>query len=143
VAKVFEQVQLADMATVAKAILQLFPNTKVFLLKGNLGAGKTTLTQHFCKELHSTDTVSSPTYAIANQYATNSSAYIFHIDLYRLKTEEEVLDAGIEEMLFSPHYCFIEWYEVAQALLPENCVQIEIEKQDTDTRKITVQHFQH
>lgn len=139
--KTFKQISLQEMPLVAKEILALFPTAKVFLLQGNLGAGKTTLTQNFCKLLNVIDTAASPTYSIVNEYKTAQGNSVFHLDLYRLKNVEETLNAGVEEVLFSGCYCFVEWFEIAEDLLPENCAIIEIEKAESDTRNIVVRSF--
>ncbi|WP_426277074.1 tRNA (adenosine(37)-N6)-threonylcarbamoyltransferase complex ATPase subunit type 1 TsaE [Chryseobacterium sp. S-02] len=83
----------------------------IFLLKGNLGAGKTTFTQFLLKSLGSTDEVNSPTYSIVNEYNTPKGK-VYHFDLYRLKNIEEVYDIGIEEYLDNAFLCIIEWPEV-------------------------------
>lgn len=139
--KTFKQISLQEMPLVAKDILMLFPTVKVFLLQGNLGAGKTTLTQSFCKLLNVIDGTSSPTYSIVNEYKNIQGNSVFHLDLYRLKNAEEALNAGVEEVLFSGSYCFVEWFEIAENLLPENCVIIEIEKAENNTRNIVVRSF--
>lgn len=135
---IFKDVSLSKLEKVAKEVLAVFPDVRVFLLNGNLGAGKTTLTQNFCQLLRCQDAASSPTYAIVNEYKTIDGSAIFHLDLYRLQSEQEALDAGIEEVLNSGCYCFVEWFAVGQQLLPENCVLIEIEKTSNETRNITV-----
>ncbi|MCJ7935263.1 MAG: tRNA (adenosine(37)-N6)-threonylcarbamoyltransferase complex ATPase subunit type 1 TsaE [Chryseobacterium sp.] len=92
---------------------EILPKLKynILLLKGNLGAGKTTFTQFLLKNLGSTDEVSSPTYSIVNEYST-SKGKVYHFDLYRLKSIEEVYDIGIEEYLDNSFLCIIEWPEV-------------------------------
>lgn len=92
---------------------QIIPQLQhnIFLLKGNLGAGKTTFTQFLLKNLGSKDEVNSPTYSIVNEYNTPKGK-IFHFDLYRLKNIEEVYDIGIEEYLDNAFLCIIEWPEV-------------------------------
>lgn len=126
------------MENVSKQILAAFPDVKVFLLSGNVGAGKTTLTQKFCHLLRCQDKVSSPTYSIVNAYETIEGNAIYHLDLYRLKTAQEAFDAGIEELLNSGSYCFVEWFETGLQLLPANCVLIEIERNNSGTRNIKV-----
>lgn len=99
----------------------------ILLLKGNLGAGKTTFTQFLLKNLGSTDEVSSPTYAIVNEYDAPKGK-IFHFDLYRMKSIEEVYDIGIEEYLDNAFLCIIEWpeiYEAELADLPHHEINIE------------------
>jgi tRNA threonylcarbamoyladenosine biosynthesis protein TsaE len=96
------------------------------LLKGNLGAGKTTFTQFLLKEMGCTDEVSSPTYAIVNEYDTKKGK-VFHFDLYRLNSAEEVFDIGMEEYLDSGNFCIIEWpeiYEEEIAQIPHHTIEI-------------------
>lgn len=101
---------IADWENVVDSILpQLHHN--ILLLKGNLGAGKTTFTQFLLKKLESEDEVSSPTYSIVNEYSSPKGK-IFHFDLYRLKNIDEVYDIGIEEYLDNSFLCIIEWPEV-------------------------------
>ncbi len=105
----------ADWQAVAE---QLVPNIvhNILLLRGNLGAGKTTFTRHLIKALGSIDEVSSPTYAIVNEY-NSIHGQIFHFDLYRLKSAEEVLDIGMEDYLDNAFLCIIEWPEVFESYL--------------------------
>ncbi len=109
-------------------IEEILPHLKhnILLLKGNLGAGKTTFTQFLLKNLGSTDEVSSPTYAIVNEY-DSAKGKIFHFDLYRMKSIEEVYDIGIEEYLDNAYLCIIEWpeiYEEELADLPHHEMKI-------------------
>ena len=92
---------------------EILPNLKynILILKGNLGAGKTTFTQFLLKNLESEDEVSSPTYAIVNEYHTPKGT-VFHFDLYRMKSIEEVYDIGMEEYLDNAFLCIIEWPEI-------------------------------
>jgi len=107
--------QKSDWQKVADSILPEFKNN-ILLLKGNLGAGKTTFSQFLLKNLGSEDEVSSPTYSIVNEY-NSPRGKIFHFDLYRLKNIEEVYDIGIEEYLDNSYLCIIEWPEVYEAEL--------------------------
>lgn len=111
-----------------KVVDEILPNLKhnILLLKGNLGAGKTTFSQFLLKNLGSTDEVSSPTYAIVNEY-NSSKGKVFHFDLYRLKNIEEAYDFGIEEYLDNAFLCIIEWpeiYETELADLPHHEMNI-------------------
>lgn len=103
-----------------KVIDAILPELKhnILLLKGNLGAGKTTVTQFFLKNLGSKDEVSSPTYAIVNEY-DSPKGNVFHFDLYRLKNAREVEDMGIDEYLYNAYLCIIEWPEVYEEELRE------------------------
>lgn len=112
-----------------KIVEEILPNLKhnILLLKGNLGAGKTTFTQFLLKNLGSTDEVSSPTYAIVNEY-NSPKGKVFHFDLYRLKKIEEAYDFGIEEYLDNAFLCIIEWpeiYEEEFADLPHHEMKID------------------
>ena len=98
---------LKEIKNIAKYILST-TNKKIFFLNGIIGVGKTTLVKELVLQLGSTDIVSSPTYNIINKYKTNNHN-IFHIDLYRIKSLQEILNIGIEEYLFLNNYCFIEW----------------------------------
>ena len=112
-----------------KVVDEILPNLNhnILLLKGNLGAGKTTFSQFLLKNLGSTDEVSSPTYAIVNEY-NSPKGKVFHFDLYRLKNIEEAYDFGIEEYLDNAFLCIIEWpeiYETELADLPHHEMKID------------------
>jgi tRNA threonylcarbamoyladenosine biosynthesis protein TsaE len=127
----FSAFSLADLPSIAKQILQLYPQQKIFVFYAEMGAGKTTLIKSICKELGSADQFSSPTYSIVNEYKiTNQTASIFHIDLYRLNDLSEALDIGIEDYISGKDYCFIEWPELIKPLLPEKYVQVEIKTKE-------------
>ena len=122
----FQIVQLEDWQKVVEEILPHIKH-RVLLLKGNLGAGKTTFTQYLLKKIGSTDEVSSPTYSIVNEY-TSPKGMVYHFDLYRLKNIEEVWDIGIDEYLDNGFLCIIEWPEIYQNELtgmPYHEIQIE------------------
>jgi tRNA threonylcarbamoyladenosine biosynthesis protein TsaE len=95
-----------------------------------MGSGKTTLIKEICHQLGVTDTMSSPTYGLVNEYHTSSKKLIYHFDLYRIKDLAECLDIGMEEYLYSGNYCFIEWPDVAKQLMPEEAVKVFIEGGD-------------
>lgn len=129
---------LEGLPAAAKQILEAAGNNKVLLFYAEMGTGKTTLIKEICRQLGSEDNFSSPTYSIVNEYhLSNSASKIYHIDLYRLKRMEEALALGLEDYLYSGNYCFIEWPELAESLLPDNCVKITMER-DHDIRKITI-----
>ncbi|MGC4128822.1 MAG: tRNA (adenosine(37)-N6)-threonylcarbamoyltransferase complex ATPase subunit type 1 TsaE [Bergeyella sp.] len=117
---------------------EIFPHLthKILLLKGNLGAGKTTFTQFLLKKFESSDEVSSPTYAIVNEYHSTKGK-ISHFDLYRMKSTAEVYDIGIDEYLDHSFFCIIEWPEIFEEELPEEFHEMTIENKD-GIRKI---HF--
>lgn len=100
-----------------------------------MGAGKTTFIHGLCEAKGVTDTVGSPTFSIINEYRYPGGR-IFHIDLYRLKDEEEAIRAGVEDVLYSGDICLVEWPERAPEIFPPDTVQIRLEVLDPDTRKI-------
>ncbi|MDF2448322.1 MAG: tsaE [Bacteroidota bacterium] len=101
----------------ARDLLQFAGNEKVFTFEAPMGSGKTTFIKSLCLELGVKDRMSSPTYSIVNEYHTTTDIKLYHFDLYRLKSESELFDLGFEEYLFSGHYLFIEWPEVANGFL--------------------------
>jgi len=128
------QNQLPDIAA---KILQHYKEKKLFVLVGDLGAGKTTLVKNIVSILGCTSGVSSPTFSIINEYKGKDER-IYHIDLYRLKSKSEAEEIGIEEYLYSGAYCFIEWPQIIEELLPEEVVLIKIENTGADSRKIVL-----
>lgn len=116
----------SELKKTASELLNFCGDSKIILFYAPMGAGKTTLIKELCLALGSNDNFSSPTYAIVNEYLAPHTK-IFHFDLYRLKTAEELLDLGIEEYLYSDNYCFFEWPELVEAFIDNNHVKIEIE----------------
>lgn len=119
-----------ELGEVASRLLKAAGNRKVWALKGKMGAGKTTLIQAVCEKLGSTDNVSSPTFALVNEYRDGSGNPLFHFDLYRLEDIGEVYDIGFEEYIDSGFNCLIEWPEMVEELLPEDCFWVEIDEVD-------------
>ncbi len=128
---------LTELNGASKQILETFPNEKIFLFEGNMGAGKTTLIKALCAELEVKDTVSSPTYSIVNEY-DYLHGKIFHFDFFRIKSEIEAYDLGFEEYLYSGNICFIEWPEKIKGLWPESYIKVTIAQSDDQLRKISV-----
>ena len=128
-----------ELCAVAKMILEKY-NSKIFLFYGEIGVGKTSFIKKFCKELRVSDIVSSPTFSIVNQYLNVNDEIIYHFDFYRTEKKEEVFDIGYEEYLFSSSYCFIEWPEKLEDLLPTNYLKINM-KLDDNNRIINIQEF--
>jgi tRNA threonylcarbamoyladenosine biosynthesis protein TsaE len=132
----FDLPSIDNIDAVAQDILNIYSGYKVFTLVGNLGAGKTTLTQAFCRVLKTEDEVVSPTYTLINEYASTNGTSIFHVDLYRINSLQEAIDTGIEDCLFSGNYCFIEWPQIISTLLPFKFVNLEIHQSTDGSRKI-------
>ena len=128
-----------ELCAVAKIILEKY-NSKIFLFYGEMGVGKTSFIKKFCKELRVSDIVSSPTFSIVNQYSNVNDEIIYHFDFYRTEKKEEVFDIGYEEYLFSSSYCFIEWPEKIEDLLPTNYLKINM-KLDDNNRIINIQEY--
>lgn len=122
---------------IASDILMEFSDKRVFFLKGNLGAGKTSLIQYVCKHLGIKEKVVSPSFAIINIYRSEVHQ-IYHIDLYRLNKTEEAIDLGIEEYLYSGDYCFIEWPEMIEGIYSSPLVNIDIDILENKERLITI-----
>ena len=110
--------------------------SKVVLLSGEMGAGKTTLINAICSLIKVVDTPSSPTFSLINEYHTESGERIYHFDCYRIESAEEALDFGAEEYLSSGDLCLIEWGEKIEAVLPDDYQRIHIEKMEGNKRKI-------
>lgn len=118
---------LSDLPAVADAIAKYAGDEKIWLFEGNLGAGKTTLIKNICSTLHCRDAVSSPTFSLINVYSSEKYGEIYHFDLYRMKSEDEVLDIGADEYLDSGNFCFIEWPEKLGNLFPDKFLKISVE----------------
>ena len=108
----------------------------VFAFYGGMGAGKTTFIKAVCEELGVEDVITSPTFAIVNEYRTEESVLIYHFDFYRIKKLEEVYDMGYEDYFYSGALCFIEWPELIEDLLPEDAVRVTIDVCDDNERVV-------
>lgn len=109
----------------------------VFAFHGNMGAGKTSFIKAVCEIKGVSEVVGSPTFSIINEYSYPGGK-IFHIDLYRLKDEDEAIRAGVEDCLYGDHICFIEWPEKASGILPADTLHAFIEVVNSDTRHLTI-----
>ena len=129
---------ISKIHEVAVQILAQFANRKVWAFYAPMGAGKTTFIHAVCDALKVEDVVSSPTFAIINEYTSPQYKTIYHMDWYRLKSEEEAINAGVEDALQHGDLCLIEWPENTPNLLPDDVLNIAIKLQDDDTRLITI-----
>jgi len=129
-----------ELAQAADELLNAFPDDRIFAFYGKMGAGKTTFIKALCRVMGSTDNITSPTFALVNEYDTASTAKIYHFDFYRVRNSEEALDIGLDEYLYSEQYCFMEWPEKVEPLLPEKLVEVHIEEQSPSSRQIKAFH---
>lgn len=127
-----------DAPAIAHAILSAFPAARVFALHGGLGAGKTTLIKGFCEALGVGDPTSSPSFAIVNEYRATDGGPVYHFDLYRLKDAAELDAIGFTEYVDSGAYCFIEWPELADDLLPPGTLHLRLAVADDGSRAIRI-----
>ena len=123
---------LSELTSAANQLLKFRPDKKIFAFTGAMGTGKTTFIKAICEALGVTDVVSSPTFSIVNEYHTPKGEKIYHFDFYRIKSISEAYDMGYEEYFYSKAYCFVEWPEKIEGLLPEGAVVV---KMDVDGEK--------
>ena len=110
----------------AKEFLQNMGDGKVFAFYGKMGAGKTTFVKAICEELGVEDVITSPTFALVNEYTAGDGSPVYHFDFYRIKKLDEVYDMGYEDYFYSGNLCFLEWPELIEELLPEDCTKVTI-----------------
>lgn len=121
---------------VAAELIGRFSEHRLFAFYGQMGAGKTTLIQAICRHLGSSDHVTSPTFAIVNEYTSSAGFPIYHFDFYRIKKLEEVYDLGYEDYFYGGNYCLLEWPGKVESLLPDDLVAVTIETDSDQTRII-------
>ena len=126
----------AELGQIAKEIIAFAESEKVWLFFGEMGAGKTTLIKAICAAYNVTDAVSSPTFALVNEYHNTENQVFYHFDFYRIQDETEAMDIGCDEYFYSGHHCFVEWPEKIVALFPEKYVVIEIQIREDQGRNI-------
>jgi tRNA threonylcarbamoyladenosine biosynthesis protein TsaE len=131
------QCTLDTIRQTARRFWELVDGRKVIAFYGNMGAGKTTLIHALCDEKGVTSTVGSPTFSIINEYSYPGGR-MFHIDLYRLKDEEEAIRAGVEDCLYSGDICLVEWPARAEGIFPADTARVEIQVVDQATRNISI-----
>ncbi len=131
---------LQEIDQAAKQLLDYAADRKKITFVGEIGAGKTTFIKAIAKEIGVETEVTSPTFSLINEYeyqkVEKQCAYVYHIDLYRLRTIQEAMDIGIEDYLYDQHYCFIEWPQLIEPILPDDVVQVFIEALEDSSRKV-------
>jgi tRNA threonylcarbamoyladenosine biosynthesis protein TsaE len=134
--------ELGSIHEAARQFIAQIGEHKVFAFYGNMGAGKTTFVKAICEELGVNDVITSPTFAVINEYSITShhspltSNVIYHFDFYRIKKLEEVYDMGYEDYFYSGALCFIEWPELIEELLPEDAVKVSITENADGSRTV-------
>lgn len=133
------EVLQTGLEPVADELLEHSENKKIWLFFGEMGSGKTTLIKTIARRLGVQETMSSPTFSIVNEYASRTGEKVYHVDLYRLKSEQEIVDIGMEDYFSSGAYCFVEWPEKLGRWMPAEVMQVRITPTDKLHRKIEYQ----
>ena len=128
---------LNEIGKAAQEFVAAMGDRTVFAFYGKMGAGKTTFIKAVCEELGVEDVINSPTFAIVNEYVDGKGEPIYHFDFYRIKNQQEVLDIGYEDYVYSGNVCFMEWPELIENLLPDDAVKVTIEEEMDGGRKVT------
>ena len=118
----------------AKTFINNMPGGRVYAFYGKMGAGKTTFVKALCEELGVEDVITSPTFALVNEYTSGEGDPIYHFDFYRIKKLEEVYDMGYEDYFYSGNLCLLEWPELIESILPDDAVKVTITPQEDGTR---------
>ena len=126
-----------SLQAAAKKFLENTVGMRIFAFYGSMGAGKTTFIKAVCEALGSADIVTSPTFTLINEYISANGEPIYHIDFYRIKKQEEVYDFGLEEYLTGESYCFMEWPELVEELLPAETVRVRITIDNDEQRVLS------
>ena len=127
---------LASIRPIAQDFLDAVEPHRVFAFYGAMGAGKTSFIKAVCENLGVIDVITSPTFAIVNEYGLLDGNSVYHFDFYRINKEEEAFDLGYEEYFYSGRFCFIEWPEMIEGLLPENCIAVRITELSDGSRSL-------
>lgn len=129
---------LDEIGKPAALILDLMKESGVVAFHGEMGAGKTTLIREICARLGSSDAVASPTFSLINQYDLPGNRSVFHLDLYRLRSAGEAVDAGLADCLYSGEFCFVEWPDQVTGLLPDDTLHCYLSTVSEDKRKLQI-----
>jgi tRNA threonylcarbamoyladenosine biosynthesis protein TsaE len=129
---------LDEINDAAKKFLSLAGNSKVIVFHGEMGAGKTTFIHAVCLALGVQDVTSSPTFSIINEYKSMQGERIYHMDLYRIRNEQEAIMAGVEDCLYSGQLCLVEWPEKAPGIFPDDCLHVYLQPTGNNRRKLQI-----
>jgi len=129
--------QLSELKDISTKILSHFDTPKTLLFYGGMGVGKTTLIKELVKQLGVTETTSSPTFSLVNEYQGNKCT-VFHFDFYRIENEEEIYDIGIDDYFYQNAWCLVEWPEKIPNITPEDAIIIKIHKNTDETRTLEI-----
>ena len=129
---------LDNIQEAAKTFLQNMGNARVFAFYGKMGVGKTTFIKALCEQLGVEDVITSPTFALVNEYTSGKGEPIYHFDFYRIKKIEEVYDMGYEDYFYSGNLCLLEWPELIEDLLPEDAVKVTITEKEDGSRLLSL-----
>ena len=127
---------IEELSKVSDLLISWRDKSNIIAFYGNMGAGKTTLVKNLCSRLGVQDEVNSPTFALVNEYQTETFDSIFHFDFYRIKSLEEVFDIGYEDYFYGGGLCLLEWPELIDPLMPEHFIKVEIKLGDTDDSRV-------
>jgi tRNA threonylcarbamoyladenosine biosynthesis protein TsaE len=127
---------LSEINNIAAKFIKAHPADRIFAFYGEMGAGKTTFIKALCEEMQVMDYVTSPTFSLINEYKTENDRTIFHFDFYRINNLSEAYDFGYEDYFYSGDYCFIEWPELVEPLLPSIAIKVTIKEIENGKRII-------
>lgn len=130
---------LDKIDSAAIEFINVMGDNTVFAFHGEMGAGKTTFIKAICKNLGVSDVINSPTFAIVNEYRSDSAELIYHFDFYRINKIEEAFDFGYEDYFYSGSLCFIEWPELVENILPKDTVNVRILVLEDGSREVTIE----
>jgi len=134
--------QIHELPSIAEKIHQFAAGTNVWLFEGEMGAGKTTLIKAVCYHLQVEDMVSSPTFALVNEYGNLAEEAFYHFDFYRIEQEQEAIDIGVDEYFYSGRYCFVEWPSKIPSLIPDKHLKIVLNVIGLEKRLIEVTKYE-
>ncbi len=134
--------KLDELDLISKSIFDFAGNCKIWLFYGDMGSGKTTLIKSICAWFGVIDIVTSPTFSIVNEYLNTNDEIYYHFDFYRITNVQEAVDIGCDEYFYSGKYCFIEWPQKVEAVVPENHIRIDIINRGSSMRMFELKKYE-